>query len=51
VGWRELPGRIKISDLTFFWLRERAVVVSGTSDGSMSRCTVAGVDADEVFRP
>jgi len=44
------PGRIKISDLTFSWLRERAVVVSGNSDGSMSRCMVAGADAGEVFR-
>jgi hypothetical protein len=47
----ELPGRINISDLTFSWPIERAVIILGTSDGSMSRCTVAGVDADEVFRP
>jgi hypothetical protein len=38
-----------ISDLIFPGSRERAVVVSGNFDGSMLRCTVAGVEADEVF--
>jgi hypothetical protein len=44
-------GRINISDFIFSWPREQVVIVSGTSDGSISRYMVAGVDADEVFRP
>ena len=31
--------------------RERVVIVSGNSDNSMSRYTVAEVEADEIFLP
>jgi hypothetical protein len=51
IGRWGLPERMDNTDTAFSWLGERAVVVSRSSDGWMSICTVAGADVDEVFRP
>jgi hypothetical protein len=51
IGRWGLPERMSNTYAAFSWLGGRAVVVSRSSEGWVSICTVASADVGEVFRP